>query len=144
MEIKADLKNKKTLPKKTNDPFHDSFTDISYYQALFEDAPIGVVLADDKGILIRVNKATCNMLGYSEDELIGMNIREISHPGHMKTNMVHRKKLIDGQIESFHMEKRYIHKDGSIVWGRLTSSILEEFEDGCTYLMAHLEDITDQ
>ncbi len=141
METSTEL-DKESFPKKTTNPYPDRFPDNNYYQALFKDAPIGVVLSDNDGVLLRVNKAVCAMLGYTEDELVGKNINEISLPEDMKTNMSNRKKLITGEVEEFKMEKRYIHKDGHIVWGRLTVSNLKVPEVEEHYLMAHLEDIT--
>lgn len=143
MEINTEL-DINSPAKKTDDLLPDQFPNKNYYQALFEGAPIGVVVADSDGVFLRVNEAACNMLGYSEEELLGLNLKKISHPDDMKTNMTLRRKLIAGDIETFKMQKRYIHKDGHIVWGKLTGTTLEGLDDDRSYLLAHLEDITEQ
>ncbi len=83
-------------------------------------AAIGIAHVDDSGRFIYVNPQLCRMLGYSEDELLQMGVKQISHPADMNITDSVRDRLRRGEIDSFKMEKRYLRKDGVAIWVALT------------------------
>ena len=87
-----------------------------YFQRMFDDAPIGIAIADLDGRYLAANAAMCRMIGYGEEELKRMTYRDITHPDDIDENDRQRDMLLHGDNDSFQMEKRYICKDGSIVW----------------------------
>ncbi|MGB6452832.1 MAG: EAL domain-containing protein [Steroidobacteraceae bacterium] len=83
-------------------------------------AAIGIAHVDESGRFIYVNPQLCRMLGYSEDELLQMGVKQISHPADMNITDGVRDRLRRGEIDSFKMEKRYLRKDGVAIWVALT------------------------
>jgi diguanylate cyclase (GGDEF)-like protein/PAS domain S-box-containing protein len=83
-------------------------------------AAVGIAHVDDSGRFLYANPQLCHMLGYSEDELLGMSVKKISHPDDANLTDEVRDRLRKGEINSFKMEKRYLRKDGSPIWVALT------------------------
>lgn len=83
-------------------------------------------LVDRKGRFLRVNPAFCQLTGYSESELLGRTIREITHPHDRELDRQNMNQLLRGEISSYQREKRYIHKNGSVVWISVTGSVVRD------------------
>lgn len=111
------------------------------FRSAFEDAAIGMVMADTQGTILRANPAMAKMLGYLAAELAGMTVADISHPDDMKVNMENIGRLLAGEVDSFQMEKRYLRKDGRTVWGLLNVSLMRDAEGRPYQLIAQVEDI---
>lgn len=94
------------------------------FRAIFESAGIGIGVVDLQGRLIESNPAIQTLLGYSEAELAGMAFSRYSHPGDLDSDMHLFTELLQGKRERYQMEKRYIRKDGKVLWGVLTASLL--------------------
>ena len=90
------------------------------FRAIFETTSIGIALTDQTGRLVETNLALQQMLGYGEEELQGMMIKDITHPEDIAPNMELLQELLAGRRDRYRMEKRYIHRDGQVVWGCLT------------------------
>ncbi len=111
---------------------------------VFELAPIGMAIADLQGNFLRVNPSICKTLGYTEKELLDLSIADITHPEDLPGNLKLDEQLIRGQIENFEMKKRYIRKDGSIVYG-LLKVVLKKDEDGQPgFFIGQIIDLTEQ
>jgi two-component system, sporulation sensor kinase A len=108
----------------------------------FYNASIGLAISDRDGRLLKVNSALCSMLGYTENDLLHMSIRDVTYPEDLQPNLNYNEKLYAGQIECFQLEKRYIHRDGHLVWGLLTVSAIYDEEGQPTLSMAQLIDKT--
>ena len=80
------------------------------------------------GKIFKVNDAFCSMLGYSKEELMSMTIAQITHPDDIPDSLEQIKKLIQGNIErdAFTIEKRYVKKDGSVMWGRINVALARD------------------
>ena len=113
-------------------------------RAIFEQTSVGVTVIDREGNLIEFNKAFQNMLGYSEDELRNKNIKNFTFPDDIKENFDLLRSALEGKIEKYIIEKRYVRKDGEIVWGRLNSSVIKDKDGNILYLLSIIEDITDR
>ena len=85
-----------------------------------ELAAIGIAHVEDGGRFRYVNPQLCTMLGYTEQELLTMTVRDVSHPGDANITDDLGEQLRSGAIQSFKMEKRYLRKDGSPIWVGLT------------------------
>lgn len=96
-----------------------------FFGRMFTDAPVAMAIADLSGRYIYANPAMCRMLGYSEAELLQMTYRDVSYPDDVAENDKRRDDLINGHIESFEMEKRYVRKDGRAVWVLMVVSIIK-------------------
>jgi diguanylate cyclase (GGDEF)-like protein/PAS domain S-box-containing protein len=111
---------------------------------ILDHAPIGMAIANLDGRLIQVNSALCSMLGYEKDELEKMRVLEITHQDDAARSLANVKRLLDGEVDYYRTEKRYLRKDGQIVWALLASSI-EKDENGVPlYIIGQIEDITER
>ena len=114
------------------------------FQSMFENAPIGIALIDKNGIPVISNKKLQEMLGYTESELSTMPFSNFSHPDDAALNMKLLNELLEGKIDHYLLEKRYFRKDGQVVWGNVTSSLFPDFNDGSTYVIGMVNDITER
>ena len=96
------------------------------FQNTFENAAVGIAHISMDGRLVRVNKTLCEIVGYDKAELQKMTFQEITHPEDLKKDLALMEQLIHGEIDHYTLEKRYIRKDGEIVWIRLTASMQSE------------------
>jgi diguanylate cyclase (GGDEF)-like protein/PAS domain S-box-containing protein len=88
-----------------------------------ELAAIGISHVNEAGRFVHVNRALCELLGYTRDELLDKTVKQISHPDDKNVADGQRARLRAGEIDSFQLEKRYLHRDGSTVWVQLTVSV---------------------
>lgn len=112
------------------------------FRNAFEYAPIGMALLSLSGNWIKVNKATCEMIGFSEAELLKANFQDITHPNDLETCLTEVYKLVSGNISHFSMEKRYIHKKGNIVWTLVKASLVNDEKGKPKYVVSQIQDIT--
>lgn len=113
------------------------------FRSAFELSPTGMVLATPGGILLRVNKRFCEMLGYTEEELLGKHFTAITHPDDCARSMAGAERVKRGEEPAFRDEKRYLRKTGEVLWGRLTLTSLRDREGRVLYFLAQVEDLTD-
>lgn len=115
------------------------------FHSAMDTAPIGMAIIALDGKYIEVNKALCYLLGYSKEELEKMTFQEITYPEDLAIDVANSKKLIAGKIRYHQIEKRYIRKDGVIIWVQLTASILRDTPTNTPlYFIAQVEDITER
>ena len=112
-------------------------------RAMFEGAAIGIGICTLDGHILEGNPALTKMLGYSRGELAGMHARQF-HPGDFEQDEVLIAELMRGTRESFELEKRYVRKDGSYLWGRLTVSLVRDGGGEPSFLITMLEDTTER
>lgn len=108
----------------------------------FDYATIGMALLTPDGRWLKVNQALCDMVGYTEAELLTMNFQSITHPDDLEKNLHHASQLLGGAIRNYEMEKRYIHKRGHIVWVSLSVSLVRDAQGTPLYTVAQTQDIT--
>ncbi|MFW6058673.1 MAG: PAS domain S-box protein [Phycisphaeraceae bacterium] len=113
------------------------------FRAVFEQAPVGIVLLTPEAEVTRVNKRFCQMLGYSTAELLALDdvVAKITHPDDLATDSAHLQELVAGQRDSYEIEKRYVRKDGQLVWARLTLSALRDPAGALQQLLGIVDDI---
>ncbi|GAB4267368.1 MAG: hypothetical protein Kow0065_17970 [Methylomicrobium sp.] len=112
------------------------------FRALFEQAAAGVAQVDvHSGKFIHINRRFCDMLGYSAEEMQERTYQSVTFPDDLPTDIEKRKQLVNGEIRDFTIEKRYIHKNGGIVWASLTVSPLWKPGDTPDFTVAIVIDI---
>jgi len=110
------------------------------FRAAYEQAAIGIEMLDLQGHLLQGNGKLSRILGYSEEELRQRTSAQITHPDDLQGELPLLHRLLAGEVPSYSIEKRYIHKDGHPVWVRLTSSLART---SSPYRISIIEDITD-
>ena len=113
------------------------------FRSAFDLAPIGKSLIAQDGRYMQVNRALCELVGYSEEELLAKTFHDITHPEDVADHLELHRRLWAGEIDNFQMEKRYLRKDGSVVLVHLTGSIVRD-ADGPKYAIAQVLDISDR
>ena len=112
------------------------------FRLAFENANVGVCMVDMEGNLIRVNKQMCQIFGYSQDVLEKMTVYDIAHPDDVNVSPEFIEHSLSGEVEVSTFEKRYFHKEGHIIWGRVSSSLVKDANGAPDYLISHVQDIT--
>ena len=112
------------------------------FRATFEQAAVGIIHVMQDGKFVRANKKFCSIIGYSQDELLGMSFMELTYPDDMENNADNFEKLINGDTSTYSTEKRYIKKDGNALWVNLTVSAICKLSGKFAYVMGIVEDIS--
>jgi PAS domain S-box-containing protein len=113
-------------------------------RSAFDRAPIGMSVVGPDGKWLRVNDAYCRMLGYSREEMIGKTFRELTHPDDMTEDEMFIAAVVAGTTSSLESDRRYLHRDGSIVWVHVRAEIIRDQTGEPLYAVSHLQDITDR
>src|ERR1039458_9594948 len=106
----------------------------------FEHAAIGWALVGLDGRWLKVNRALCGLVGYSEAGLLMRTFQDITHPDDLESDPENLRKLGAGEIPSYQMEKRYFHLRGHIVWAWLTVSLVRNERGQPLYYIAQIQD----
>ena len=112
------------------------------FRAIFEGAPSGMIISSQDGVFQQCNPASARLLGYSVDELVGKHFSEITHPDDRADNIHLSDRLIIGDISNFDMEKRFLRKDGSVLWAHLSVSMTRDISGRPRSRIAIVEDIS--
>ena len=116
----------------------------SRFRAIFEQAAIGMADSSLDARFIRLNQRFCEIMGYSRQELLGLTFREITHPDDLARDEQLVAQLLRGELSRYAVEKRYLRKDGGVVWANLTLSLLRSASGDPVHFVAVVEDITGQ
>jgi PAS domain S-box-containing protein len=114
------------------------------FRLLFENAPVGVSLMDADGHVVAANEADCRFLRYTQKELVGMHFSKFTHPEDLKKDLELHKKLMEGKRNTYTIEKRYVRKDGKVVWGRLTASSIRDDSERLKYTVVICEGMPEE
>ncbi len=114
------------------------------FRVVFESAPFGMVVVDAAGIPLRYNRAFQEMLGYSEQELREKDVAEYTHPDDLEDTRRLFAELRQGKRDLYQLDKRYVRKDGQIVWGSLAFTSVRDAQGDVQYLIATVKDITER
>jgi PAS domain S-box-containing protein len=114
------------------------------FRSAFEAAAIGMALVSPTGQLMKVNGAFCEMLGYDADALQAMTFQAITHPDDLESDEALARRLAAGELRSYQLEKRYLHRDGHPIWIRLTGSAVRDPAGRLVHFIAQVEDVTDR
>ena len=114
------------------------------FENAFNHAPIGMALVALDGSFLRVNEAFARIVGYSADEIEAIDFQALTHAADLEADLAQIAQLISGEISSYKLDKRYIHKSGRAVWARLSVSMVEAEDGNPPHFIAQVEDLTDQ
>jgi PAS domain S-box-containing protein len=114
------------------------------FRLTFELAGSGIAHVDMAGRFLRANPSLCEMLGYEEAELIGRSVKDISHPEDRDVTDASRDRMRAGLMKSFTMEKRYLRKDGQVLWVELTATVVRDAGGKALHDIAIFDDVTER
>jgi PAS domain S-box-containing protein len=114
------------------------------FRAIFDQAPLGIAGADLDGHLVLVNQKYCDLTGYSQEELLGKSVLDLTHPDDRQANEDLWKRAVAGQTSGYCLEKRYARKDGSNIWTRVTVSVISNQDGAPMYTLGIAEDISER
>lgn len=108
----------------------------------FDKAPIGKALVGLRGHWLKVNKATCEILGYSKEELQAMTFQEVTYPEDLEKDLELVREMIAGKRTKYNMLKRYIHKDGQLIWAQLYVTLVYDADGLPDFFVSQIVDVT--
>ncbi|MDD3926005.1 MAG: PAS domain S-box protein [bacterium] len=114
------------------------------FRATFDHAGIGMTIIDEEGTVLEANPAFAEFVGYSLPDLPGMHVRRYSYPPDLAHGDELLHEMLEGKRDSYQVEKRYVTKDGNVVWGRLTASIARNPAPEPPFIIGMIEDITER
>ena len=114
------------------------------FREVFEHAPVGMSVARPDGRIVQVNAAFCRMLGYSEQDLLESVWSKLVHPDDVAPSLTMGEQLRRDPNCCVETEKRYIHRDGTVVWGRMRMSMVRDAGGEPQYFVVHVEDISER
>lgn len=114
------------------------------FRQAFENAPIGCAIVDEGKRIIQGNRAYAAMLGYTEDELRGLALSVVTHQEDQEVDSRCLAQVVAGEIDKYSIEKRYIRKDGAVLWGSLTVTTVRDADGRFVYALGMVEDITER
>ncbi len=112
--------------------------------AIFDNAGAGMDLVDAEGRFLKVNRALADMLGYTIEELEGMYVADVTHPDDIRASGEKLRALQSGEVDSYRMEKRYIRRDGTIIWISLSVTPIRDVHGGTEAIIGLISDITER
>lgn len=113
------------------------------FLSAFENAPIGMVMADLDGVIIQANPALGRILGRRADELHGENMDTLTHPDDREVSKSEMDRVVSGGSDRYRIEKRYRHADGHDIWASVNVSCVRDQEKNPLYFIGQIEDVTE-
>jgi len=113
------------------------------YRATFEQAAVGITHVAPDGQYLEANPRFCDLVGYDREELLGMTIKDLTHPDDLSGNFALIDDLLSGRRESVHIEKRYRHRDGHMIWVNLAASTVRLGNGLVERFVVVTEDVTE-
>ncbi len=114
------------------------------FRATFNQAAVGIAHVAENGRWLRVNQKLCDIIGYTSEELLERSFQDITHPEDLDADIGYVRQVLASEIQTYSMEKRYIHKNGSLVWINLTVSLVRKEDGEPDYFISVIEDIRER
>ncbi len=114
------------------------------FSRAFEHAAIGMALVAPDGRWLKVNRSLCDLTGYTAEELRTKTFQDITHPDDLERDLAYVRQMLTGEIQTYQMEKRYIHKRGHVVWILLSVSLVRDAEGRPAHFISQIQDITER
>lgn len=114
------------------------------FRSAFDHAAIGMALVSTAGQFLQVNRSLCEIIGYSEQELLATTFQAITYQDDLAADRRHVERMLAGDIHSYQLEKRYLHKLGHLVWGLLSVSLVRDAQGSPQYFVAQVQDVTER
>jgi PAS domain S-box-containing protein len=114
------------------------------FRRAFDDAPIGISLVSPSGQFLQVNDCYCDLLGYSEAELLGLAFQDITHPDDLEADLESFQQLLSGEIRLLQIQKRYLSKQGAAIPVVLNAAVVRDQTGQVLYSVGHVQDIRER
>ena len=114
------------------------------FRHAFENANIGMCLVSTDGRFIQVNDRLCRIIGYSREQLEGMNVNDVTYSEDRELGPDFFRDSMSGKTDNIVYEKRYVHSGGHLIWSQISSSIVRDLKGKPLYFISHVQDITQQ
>jgi diguanylate cyclase (GGDEF)-like protein/PAS domain S-box-containing protein len=114
------------------------------FRKSFDDAAIGMALVGTDGRFLRTNRSLREILGYPEEELLGKTFQDITHPDDLGADLYNFDRILVGEVRTYQIEKRYMHKEGHVVWAHLSVSMAQDEEGEPLYFVSQIQDISER
>ena len=114
------------------------------FRVTFDQAAVGIAHVSLDGRWLRVNRQLSEILGRPPEDLLHKTFQDITHPDDLDTDLEHVRELLAGERTSYTMEKRYVRRDGSLVWANLSGSLVRDAAGAPRYFIAVVEDISER
>jgi len=118
--------------------------DAELFEVAFRQAGIGMALVGLDGRFLRVNRALCELVGYSEEELLAQNFQAITHPDDLPDALESLSRFATGEITSYRREKRYRSKSGALVWVSLNTTLILDKAGVPEYFISQMQDMSER
>ncbi len=114
------------------------------FRATFDQAAVGIAHLAPNGKWLKVNQKLCDILEYSQEELINLTFQDITYPDDLESILYQLKRVLNNEIRTSSLEKRYIKKDGAMLWVNLTLSLVKDGSGQAKYFISVIEDISNK
>lgn len=114
------------------------------WRLMLHHSPIGMAVVHLDGRLVMVNRALCEMLGYSEEELLEHGFQELTHADDLDADLALFHQAHAGEIDSYRIRKRYLHAQGRVVWGDLSVAVVRDQDGSALHFISQILDVTEQ
>jgi PAS domain S-box-containing protein len=114
------------------------------FRSIFEFAAAGMAIVTLQGKMLQVNPAACRIFGYTEQEFLKQTSRTLTHPADLEFSDRHYQKLIAGKSKFVDFEKRYLRKDGSVIWGHTTGAVVCDSNNRPIYIVSLIQEVTER
>ncbi|MDA8216486.1 MAG: PAS domain S-box protein [Dehalococcoidales bacterium] len=114
------------------------------FRGAFDYAATGMALVAPDGHFLRVNRSLCEIVGYSEPQLLATTFQAITHPDDVAEDMEYVRRMLVGEIDTYRMQKRYFHSDGHVVWVLLSVALVRDSEGKPLYFISQIQDISER
>jgi PAS domain S-box-containing protein len=112
------------------------------FQSTFNLAAVGIAHVAPNGSFLRVNKSFCDIVGYSQEQLLATSFQDITHPDDLRTDLHQVEQMLARKMDHYSLEKRYIRQDGSMIWVQLTVALAWKDDGSPDFFISLVEDIT--
>jgi PAS domain S-box-containing protein len=114
------------------------------FRGAFDFAAIGMAIVAPDGRWLKVNQSLCDLLGRPAEELLATDFQSITHPDDLEADLGLVRQLLEGSVPYYHIEKRYLHKLGNVVWALLSVSLVRGGQGEPLYFISQIQDITER
>ncbi len=112
------------------------------FRGAFENVSAGMAIVSLDGEVVQANNSLCRMLGYDRPQILGKSFQSLTHPEDIKKDEANVARILSGEITHYQMDKRYVHKDGSIVWAVLSVDLVCKADGSPDFFISHLQDVS--
>lgn len=137
-EVKKEIHTLFLERQRANEKLHESER---RFQATFEQAAVGIAIVSREGHWLQVNQTLCDIVGYAPDEMMSMSFQDITYADDLDADLNLLRRLLEGEISRYELEKRYVCKDSSVLWVGLTVSLVRKSDHSPDYLISIIQNI---